>query len=133
MASRKIAHPETTAAWEEVELIVEGEHSDPFHVLGAHAVAVEGKPAVAVRAFLPGAAKVWVIRGAAAVAAKDENFGDPAVAGSLLQNRDPIGARRAVSLQAIHPEGFFEAVFTDEANTFPYRLRAEGSAGHTWE
>ena len=36
-------------------------------------------------------------------------------------------------LQAIHPEGFFEAVFTDEANTFPYRLRAEGSAGHTWE
>ncbi|PYV31811.1 MAG: 1,4-alpha-glucan branching enzyme [Acidobacteria bacterium] len=133
MASRKTAHAETTAAWEEVELIVEGEHSDPFHVLGAHAVAVEGKPAVAVRAFLPGAAKVWVIRGAAAVAAKDENFGDPAVAGSLLQNRDPIGARRAVSLQAIHPEGFFEAVFTDEANTFPYRLRAEGSAGHTWE
>jgi len=119
MASRKIEHPETTAAWEEVELIVEGEHSDPFHVLGAHPVTVEGKPAVAVRAFLPGAAKVWVIRGAVGGAAKDENFGVPSPGGSLLQQ--------------IHPEGFFEAVFPGQTQVFPYRLRAEDSTGHTWE
>src|SRR5438045_704213 len=116
MASRKIAHPETTAAWEEVELIVEGEHSDPFHVLGAHPV--EGKPAVAVRAFLPGAVKVWVIRGTTD-AAKDENFGVPSADGSLLQQ--------------IHPEGFFEAVFPGQTQVFPYRLRAEDSTGHAWE
>src|SRR6266568_4744050 len=119
MASRKIEHPETTAAWEEVELIVEGEHSDPFHVLGAHPVTVEGKPAVAVRAFLPGAAKVWVIRGAVGGAAKDEDFGVPSADGSLLQQ--------------IHPEGFFEAVFPGQTQVFPYRLRAEDSTGHTWE
>jgi 1,4-alpha-glucan branching enzyme len=133
MASRKISHAKTTGAWEEVELIVRGDHSDPFHVLGAHPVAVEGKPAVAVRAFLPGAARVWVIRRTADAAAKDGNFGDPAVAGLPLQDRDPVGARRAVPLQAIHPEGFFEAVFPGQTQVFPYRLRAEGGAGHTWE
>ena len=36
MAAKQIATHNTTAPWEEVELIVRGEHSDPFHVLGAH-------------------------------------------------------------------------------------------------
>jgi 1,4-alpha-glucan branching enzyme len=126
MAKQQIAAHSTTAMREEVEMIVRGDHSDPFHVLGVHPVTVEGKPAAAVRAFLPGAARVWVIRSA--------SDGPPQKPGE-----SPGAARRAadsprrVCATKIHSEGFFETVFPGETAVFPYRLRAEDADGRTWE
>jgi 1,4-alpha-glucan branching enzyme len=94
----------TTAPLKEIESILNAEHSDPFHILGAHLVEWEGKPAVAIRAFLPGAERVWV--------------------------RRDSGIFRA---QCIHADGFFEAVFPNQAEVFPYRLRARYGAGNAPE
>jgi 1,4-alpha-glucan branching enzyme len=97
----------TTAPIEEIELILRAEHSDPFHVLGAHPVEVEGQPAIAIRAFLPQTERAWVVRGA-------ERSG-------------------VFPLERIHAEGFFEAVFAGETQVFPYRLRAEHAGQHEFE
>jgi 1,4-alpha-glucan branching enzyme len=94
----------TTASLEEIESILKAEHSDPFHILGAHVVEWEGKPAVAVRCYLPGAKQVWVRRDS-----------------------------RAFLSKRIHPEGFFEAVFPNEAQVFRYRLRARYREGNEVE
>ena len=104
MTSRQKLLANTTASVEEIRRIIRGEHSDPFHILGAHPVEVEGKPALAIRAFLPDAADIWVVR-----------------------NADQV------PLQRIHPEGFFEALFSGESQVFPYRLRARSTTGHEWE
>jgi len=104
MAIRKQLLAKTTAPLIEIEHILHAEHSDPFHVLGAHPVKVGRKPAVAIRAFLPDAAQVWAVRDAGAVA-----------------------------LARIHADGFFEAVFPGESQVFPYRLRARNAGGHEWE
>ena len=95
---------ETTAPLDELELILNAEHSDPFHILGAHIVDREEKPAVVVRAYLPGAKEVRVLR-------ESEAF--PA--------------------QLIHPDGFFEAVFPNDAQVFRYRLRANYGDGNEVE
>ena len=52
--------PPTLSA-EQIEAIVEGEHGDPFAVLGPHLVSVRGNTAVAIRAFLPDAERVTVV------------------------------------------------------------------------
>ena len=95
----------TTAPVEEIEQILRAEHSDPFHILGAHPVDVDGQPAIAVRAFLPRAPRVWVVREAGA----------------------------ATLCALIHPEGFFEAIFAGETHVFPYRLRVEYHGHHEFE
>lgn len=97
----------TTAAVEEIQLILRAEHSDPFHVLGAHPVEVGGKPAISIRAFLPEAIEAWVLR-------------------------DSDGAR-ARPLERVHADGFFELVFSAETQLFPYRLRLKNAQGHSWE
>jgi 1,4-alpha-glucan branching enzyme len=91
----------TTAPLEEIESLLSGQHSDPFHILGAHIVEWEKKPAVAVRTYLPGADQVWVWRESGVVAA-----------------------------QLVHPDGFFEALFPNEAQVFRYRLRARFGEGN---
>jgi 1,4-alpha-glucan branching enzyme len=104
MRTREQLLAKATAPLAEIDLILRAEHSDPFHVLGAHPVRVGGQPAIAIRAFLPDAAAAWVLRD-----------------GDL------------VSLQRIHPKGFFEAVFPSESQIFPYRLRAKNAEGNEWE
>ncbi len=107
MAARREKLAKTTAPAVEVELVLRGEHSDPFNVLGAHWVEVGGKPAVAIRAFLPEAAEAWAVRGADT-------------------------SRRSISdvpLERIHPDGFYEAVFPGEPEVFPYRLRVKLPGG----
>jgi len=91
----------TSAPLEEIESLLNAEHSDPFHILGAHIVEWEEKPAVAVRAYLPGAERVWI-----------------------LQDSGVFGA------QCIHADGFFEAIFPNETQIFPYRLRARYGEGN---
>ena len=104
MTTRQKLTAKTTASREEIERVVRGEHSDPFHILGAHPVEADGKPAIAIRAFLPDAAEIWVRRDA-----------------------------KQIPLQRIHTEGFFEAVFPGELQIFPYRLRAQSKSGQEWE
>ncbi len=105
MPARKEVLSKATAPLEEIQLIVRAEHSDPFHILGVHPVELAGKAAIAIRAFLPEAAKAWVIRESA----------------------------RPNPLERVHLEGFYEAVLADETRVFPYRLRVENAEGHAWE
>jgi 1,4-alpha-glucan branching enzyme len=96
----------TTAPEVEVLQVVNAEHHDPFHVLGAHLVEIEGKMAVAIRAFLP-----------------------EAVAASVLsQSLD-----HPQPMEKIHPAGFFEAVIENRSQLFAYRLQLTNWEGHSWE
>jgi 1,4-alpha-glucan branching enzyme len=97
----------TTAPPEEIGLILRAEHSDPFHILGAHPIQRDGKPAIAIRAFLPNAANAWVVRGEQ--------------------------SRSVSALERVHPDGFFECIFPEETEVFPYRLRVEYAGQHEFE
>jgi 1,4-alpha-glucan branching enzyme len=85
-----VANPRLTSAksalsatWQkDIELLVRGEHSDPFAVLGPHWIEQDGKHLLAIRVFRPNAAEVTVLWG---------------------QKAEPQPAIR------IHPEGLFEA------------------------
>ena len=103
----------TTVSKEEMCSIIKAEHSDPFHILGAHLVKIKGKKAVAVRAFLPEAEAAWVI------------------------DMSGVGFNPASSIhhpmERVHPEGFFEAVFPDRGEVFPYRLKLTDDQGRTVE
>jgi 1,4-alpha-glucan branching enzyme len=104
MPTRPKLLAKTTAHASEIDLIVRAEHSDPFHILGAHPVKVGGQTAVAVRVFLPEVTTVSILRDGAATAC-----------------------------ERIHPDGFFEAVFPGESQIFRYQLRARTASGHEWE
>ena len=107
MATRLKLLAETTAPVDEIAQILRAEHGDPFHILGMHLVEVQGKAAVAIRAFLPRAHDAWVVRGP--------------------------GEGGAVPLRRIHADGFFEAVFPGEQAMFPYRLRTDYAGQHEFE
>jgi len=98
---------ETTASPVEIDLLLRAEHSDPFHILGAHPVELRGNPAIAIRVFLPDAVAVQAVR----------IFEPPAV----------------YPFAQIHREGFFEAVVPGETQIFPYHLRARNAQGVEWE
>ena len=91
----------------EIELIVRGEHHDPFHVLGPHKVESGGETKAAIRAFLPRAQGVSVIFD---------------------------GQSQAHPAERLRPEGFFEAVLPF-SGVFPprYRLRVTYRDGHAEE
>jgi len=98
---------ETTASPVEIDLLLRAEHSDPFHILGAHPVEVRGKSAIAIRVFLPDAVAVQAVR-----------IFEPHAVYPFAQ---------------IHREGFFEAVVPGETQIFPYHLRARNAQGVEWE
>jgi 1,4-alpha-glucan branching enzyme len=96
----------------EVEQIVHSEHSDPFHILGGHPVQTQSgsgnaETGIAVRAFLPEAQQAWVIPG--------------------------DHPHQPMTMELLHPDGFFEAVFKDRRELFPYQLRVATSGGETWQ
>ena len=107
MAPRLKLLAETTAPSDEISQILRAEHGDPFHVLGIHLVELQGKPAVAIRAFLPRTQNAWVVRGP--------------------------GSSDAVPMRRIHADGFFEVVFPNEQAIFPYRLRTDYAGMHEFE
>ncbi len=88
----------------EIEQIVQSAHRDPFAILGAHVVKTGNGQSVAVRAFLPDAASAAVI---------DRR----------------TGAEH--SMKRLHPDGFFEVVFRDRTEVFPYRLKKTDYNGTT--
>src|SRR6478752_610457 len=83
-----------------INSIVHGYNSDPFSVLGPHTVTKDGQPALAIRAFLPWATALQVVRNDGTV----------------------------YDMARIHPDGFFEAVIP-AGGTFGYTLRATNPAG----
>ena len=87
---------------DQVKLIINADHWDPFQVLGNHIIKKDGMKAVAVRAFLPEAAQAWVL---------DTTTG------------------KAHQMEKIHKAGFFEAVVADKKNVFPYLIRIKTHEG----
>jgi 1,4-alpha-glucan branching enzyme len=82
---------------------VEGRHENPFEILGPHEVTVEGRRAVAVRAYLPHSAQAWVLD-------------------KLHGNSRPM--------RRIHPAGLFEAICPlGEDGGSPYLLRVADPTG----
>ena len=80
----------------EIDQIVHGDHSDPFHILGAHSVS-ETTPGLAIRAFLPEARRAWVI-----------------AAGQL-----------DLPMEKVRPEGFFALSLEGQTLPYTYQLRVE--------
>src|ERR1039457_1354242 len=73
--------------------IVGGYHGTPFDILGMHAQAGAGAPAIVIRTFQPQALAVSVIR-----------------------------QERQYPMRRVHRDGLFEAVFPSETAFFPYRF-----------
>ncbi|MEK6320680.1 MAG: 1,4-alpha-glucan branching protein GlgB [Acidobacteriota bacterium] len=95
------------AAASDTDLIIRGDHPDPFAFLGIHETEADGARAIVVRAFIPGAEQLWVIE------ANDPSKQHP--------------------MHRLHEEGFFELSFKDWRQRFPYRLKAANRFGDTWE
>ena len=88
---------------ESLGALVEGRHTAPTDILGAHEVEQDGRKALAVRAFLPDSQQAWVVDAGQAV---------------------PRPMRR------IHPAGVFEAICPFEENEHRrYQLRVAGANG----
>src|SRR4051794_10088835 len=107
MTPTSVASP--TVPKEVVDHLIHANFWDPFSILGVHEVEREGKPALAVRAFLPYARQAWVVP---------------------VEKGGP-GAR--ISLHRIHPDGLFEVILPDRVEPFRYRLAVENHDGHSWE
>jgi 1,4-alpha-glucan branching enzyme len=90
----------------EIDAIVHSAHHDPFEVLGAHAVMMGGKEAVAIRAFLPEAVEAMAVS---------------------------VVSGRAHLMKRIHADGFFEVIVRDEPKSFRYRLKAVRHDGSVHE
>ncbi len=86
--------------------LVEGNHPDPFSVLGPHEVVQSGRRAVAVRAFLPESAQAWV--------------------------QDSAESRQLRPMRRIHPAGLFEAICpaTSGERKDPYMLQTVDERGN---
>ena len=85
---------------EDIRLILDGLHQDPYSVLGMHAEGDEEKQ-IAVRAFLPEAEEAWVVH-------------------SKKGTAHPM--------EKVHKDGFYVAEFPRK-RPFPYRLRIQTKDG----
>ncbi|MEW6068621.1 MAG: 1,4-alpha-glucan branching protein GlgB [Nitrospirota bacterium] len=81
---------------EQINLIVNAEHWDPFQVLGIHIIKKGGRKAIAIRTFLPDAEKALVV---------------------------DIKTEKLYQMEKIHEAGFFEAILFNREDIFPYRIR----------
>ena len=87
---------------DQIKLIVNGDHMDPFQVLGNHIIEWRGKKSVAIRAFLPEAEEVWVV---------------------------DIKTKKLHTMEKIHKAGFFQAILAEKREVFPYRIRTKSVEG----
>ena len=94
----------TTLSSDVIHAICAGQHADPFSVLGPHVVTLNGKQAVVIRAFLPGARAVSVLTDGNPVRPKQSN---------RLQT---------MAMSQLHGDGLFEALFPRRVSVFRYRL-----------
>ncbi|MBF0456295.1 MAG: 1,4-alpha-glucan branching protein GlgB [Nitrospirae bacterium] len=84
---------------EQIDMIVQAVHSDPFAVLGAHPIKFNNNDAIVVRAFLPGVKELFVVR------------------------TDKV--KKVYAATKIRQEGFFEAIAETVTEIFPYKLKAK--------
>jgi 1,4-alpha-glucan branching enzyme len=82
-----------------IERILSGRHNDPFQFLGLHIRDGEG---TAIRAYLPEADKVWVIK-------DDQSF----------------------QMDKTHPQGLFEKAFSGEPEPIQYMLKMKDKGGNS--
>lgn len=87
-----------------IKKIVDAEHHDPFSILGMHSVKHKNRKAIAVRAYCPDISNLYIIP-------KNE----------LYEKRE---------MTLIHGEGFFEIVFEEAKDFFPYKLELHDGAGN---
>ena len=92
-----------TLSVEETEAVVQGQHRDPFAVLGPHVDQESDGPELIIRAFRPGAVGMTIV---------------PQPAGIPSQ-----------SMALIHQGGLFEGLYPGRGEPFPYRLRLTDAAG----
>jgi 1,4-alpha-glucan branching enzyme len=94
----------TTVELEQLGNLLQGRHENPFEILGPHLVEQEGRRALAVRAFLPHSAQVWLV--------------DPA-------------HQRSQPMRRIHPAGVYEAVcpLPSHGQLGEYMLRVTNQRG----
>jgi len=94
----------------EIEMLLRGEHYDPFHFLGPHPIELAGQRCLAIRTFQPHAAEAGV---------------------ALPGSHETVPAAR------LHPQGIFEAVVpmpgVEWISPTAYRWRVRGSNGHVTE
>ena len=95
-------NPASTVEAAAIDAIVNAYHGAPFVVLGPHAVSVDDAPAVAVRAFRPQAAAVWVL--------------------------EADGTRTAMT--CVHEAGFYEAILPGRPADLAYRLVVADADGN---
>jgi 1,4-alpha-glucan branching enzyme len=88
----------TTLNPRDIKPLISGEVADPFTLLGAHPVVLDTEPALAVRAFLPGARSVAVL--------------------DLVPGQE-------IPAPLVDAHGIFEAVLPGEREIFPYRLKVD--------
>jgi 1,4-alpha-glucan branching enzyme len=99
---------ETTALTDDILRILHNDHHDPFAVLGAHIIAdAENVTSVVIRAYLPDARAAWVLAS------------------------DASGQDKEYPMTRLHDKGFYEAVFRDRKEVFPYQLRKQMPDGET--
>jgi len=82
--------------------LIEGKHGNPAALLGPHPVEYQGRPAIAVRTFVPDSQQAWLV--------------DP-------RHETPRPMRR------LHPAGFYEAIYPLEPQPVPYRIRVAKRSG----
>jgi 1,4-alpha-glucan branching enzyme len=126
--------------------------AEPLDLHGPRPTMVDEKPAIAVRAFVPEAERVEVVRAAAPATPATETRPEPDLPPAPIQapaqpllpettqaapaappapapsarpaGRPPahVSPPSAVTMDLIHPAGVFEAVFPGETEFFPYQL-----------
>jgi 1,4-alpha-glucan branching enzyme len=112
----------TTASVDDVYRIIYNNHHDPFQVLGAHEMSLDGKPCVVVRAYLPDAETVSVVEKKSPPKRKSSTTRTPA------KKKTP-SAPREYAMEKIHDEGFFEIVLKTKKKVFPYLLKKTTKSG----
>lgn len=95
----------TGVTLEQIGALIEGQHENPFALLGPHAVECDGRRALAVRAYLPNSPQAWLVD----------------------QSHDKL-----TPMRRIHPAGIFETICPwDAAETaFEYQLQVADESGN---
>ncbi len=89
----------TSVELEQISRLIERRHENPFELLGPHEVEDQGRPALAVRAYLPHSSQAWII--------------------------DQVHAQAPRPMRRIHPAGLFEAICPDASPRHPSRFLIE--------
>lgn len=92
-----------TITKQEIDKIIQAVYHDPFDILGIHKKVIGKKQVVVIRAFVPHARKISVIK---------------------------KGEKKKTAMELIHPDGLFEAVFKEAQDVFFYQLEITFKNGY---